>query len=72
MRIDEAIARVRRIEASMRGGAIRCAERNGRDPASLVVYQDAEALETVCNALETANVVDVLGDSAGDGRNGAG
>ena len=84
MQIDEAIVRVRRIESSMREAARRCAKRNDREPASLVVYQDAEAMRTVLNEIEylrfeledakmrrgsQTNVVDFLADSGGDERN---
>lgn len=77
MQIDEAIARVRAIEVGMRGAALRCARRNGREATSLHVYLDAVALKIVLDALEAernrnaaTKPVDFLADSGGDERNG--
>lgn len=77
MLIDDAIARARAMEVGLRGAAFRYARGNGRSSMSLRVYLDAVALKTVLDALEAernrnkaTDVVDLLANPAGDGRNG--
>lgn len=79
MLIDDAIARARAMEVGLRGAAFRYARGNGRGSMSLRVYLDAVALKTVLDALEaernrnkTTSAADLLADSTGDERNGAG
>lgn len=74
MEINEAIAYVRGFAKAMREIGQRYAEENERSIAAELAFKDAEACETVCDALEAArngNRVDVLAESGADAREGA-
>lgn len=77
MQIDKAIEYTRELAARMRRLAADHEKENARSIAARIAYQDVEALETVCDALEAernrnaaTKPADFLADSGGDERNG--